>query len=75
MLRARNDLKKISLPFKNTDTLINEYGKHIDYIAVYGNGSEKFNLQNFSKKYKILENQKKLKKKRKKKKNVIGVST
>ena len=50
MLRARNDLKKISLPFKNTDTLINEYGKHIDYIAVYGNGSEKFNLQNFSKK-------------------------
>ena len=51
MLRARNDLKKITLPFeKNVEALIKEYNKHIDYIAVYGNGVERFNLQNFSKK-------------------------
>ncbi|MBR4343853.1 MAG: hypothetical protein IKP88_14350 [Lachnospiraceae bacterium] len=50
MLKARNDLKNITLPFKNTEVLLKEYNKHINYIASYGNGVDRFNLQNFSKK-------------------------
>jgi len=48
MLQALIYLKKITLPFKNAEGRLKNYATHVEYIAVYGKGDNKFNLKDFA---------------------------